>query len=118
MSVITAAINQKIKQLQRAEDKIKKRWLIGLSASSAVIIILLWLGYANLAIPAVGGGAKAAGETAPADKKSFFSTFSRGFEVVTDDLKSKLEEIISSFRSLNRSNEFNIKSDTQNAEQR
>ncbi|MEK7658139.1 MAG: hypothetical protein AAB366_03070 [Patescibacteria group bacterium] len=43
-----------IKNLQNSDYTVKKRWLIGLSGVSMIIIIAIWLIYLNYSIEAVG----------------------------------------------------------------
>ena len=37
-------------KLQTAEDKVKRRWLIGLTAVAMIIIIFLWVVYFNVLV--------------------------------------------------------------------
>lgn len=45
-----------IENLQNSDYAVKKRWLIGLSGVSIIIVISLWLIYLNYAVKTVGVG--------------------------------------------------------------
>jgi hypothetical protein len=108
-------VRRKIRHIQNSEDKIKKRWLIGLSGISMVIVILLWGVYLNISIPTLESGEE---EKNTGDEKgeSFFAVFERGFRIVAGNVMGQasgaikgIEEMIGKIKSqVERSNEFII----------
>lgn len=109
-------INLGLKRLQRSHDRTKKRWLVGLSAASLVIVIALRLLSLGGGLPQVGVAPGSGGAPAAVSEESFIRTFSRGFEVVIGDIKTKLGGLAARLDSLNRSNEFIVSPNFQDAD--
>ena len=53
MNALLQKFHDELTRLQNAEDHIKKRWLIGLSACAMVFIVSLWILYMNFAVGAI-----------------------------------------------------------------
>lgn len=43
-----------VEKLQNSDDAVKKRWLIGLSAATIILVIGLWVVYLNFTIDKIG----------------------------------------------------------------
>lgn len=78
-------IKSYVKKLQRGDDKTKKRWLIGTSAVSMVLIVALWFVYLNLSLPQLASEKEVSGETKEPPKEGFFDTMSRGMKNTRDE---------------------------------
>lgn len=84
-------ISDKLKRIQRADEKIKKRWLIGLTSGAMIIIIGLWLIFINVSDIPVRSVANP--KTAPSvnqKQNSVWQTFKLGFNKIVQDTKEKL----------------------------
>ncbi|MDO8557159.1 MAG: hypothetical protein Q7R98_01715 [Candidatus Jorgensenbacteria bacterium] len=46
-------LHNRIREIQRANDDVKRRWLIILSSAAMIIVIGLWFLYLNVSIPAL-----------------------------------------------------------------
>ncbi len=91
--------------LQNANLATRRRWLIGLSGISMILVVALWIIYLNIAFPSSGGVAETAmpvQETAKAQAPepavntpgtSFFDTLWRGLHVLRNEAKSGLHTI-------------------------
>lgn len=114
---ISAKFTKKIRELRRAPEQKKKRWLMGGSAVLMFFVITLWLSYLNLTLPNLKQENE---ETQLSDqnKKSFLKTFKIGLETISNDFKNGLgnikREINNNFgflkTQLEKTNEFNLES--------
>lgn len=85
ITVIFHRIEQYIRNLQRSSNEHKRRWLIGASAISMGIVIVLWLFYLSATLPGLPRAAPAQEQsTARVEKSSFFQTLGRGFGVLAE----------------------------------
>ncbi len=110
-------LTKKIKELRRAPEQRKKRWLVGGSAVLMFFVITLWFSYLNLTLPSLK---QVDEKNTPEnqDKESFLKTFKTGFEIVSNNFKNGFDnikqQINNSFgllkNQLDKSNEFNLKS--------
>ncbi len=98
-----------IGELQRADLKTRKRWLIGLSGVSMIFVVILWVVYLNVTFPSynsndiAGTATSTQQETAEAAPQqetvpqtsgtSFFDTLGRGLRILGG-------EITNGFRTL------------------
>lgn len=83
-------INKKIKELQKAPDRVKTRWLIGATTLSMTIVIGLWVVYLNATLPRISKTeTENKGISESPKKESFFSTFNLGLNAVGEDFKEK-----------------------------
>ncbi len=105
-------IQRVIGELQNADLKTRKRWLIGLSGVSMIFVVILWVVYLNITFPSYNSNSitgtvttstKEVAEPAqkeevpvPAAETSFFGILGRGFGVLED-------EVGNGFRSLGTS---------------
>ena len=115
MTRIFEPVQKKIKQIQRADPKIKKRWLFGLSGFSMIIVLVLWLGYLNLSLPKITSS-----ESEKEIKKgeSFFSVLGRGFLIIGANVKNQISQIKKETgkaadllkSQLQKANEFSVES--------
>lgn len=116
-------IGKKIKELQRAPDKVKTRWFIGATSLSMTIVIGLWIAYLNAALPEI---TKPSAANAPKDatgairKESTSEVFNRGLQAITDDFKEKFNLLKEQMNvktnvlknQLERKNEFSVRIQT------
>ncbi len=81
---------QKIKSLQRADEKSKKIWLIGATAISMIFVVSFWIFYLNMTLPKTTASTeKTGGQT----KEKPWNTFSLGFKTLSKEFSEKLDEI-------------------------
>ncbi len=77
----------RLRRLQRADAKTKKRYLVFGSAAAMILVVLLWFFYLSLTLPKV---ASTAPETAPPAEtrgsNSFFQVLGRGARNFKDSL--------------------------------
>lgn len=85
------ALRKKIRELQRADLKTKRRWLFVTSAISMVCVVGLWILYLNLTLPRFGAPqAEATSTQAEASQgESFTDTFVRGFENIRNQFNTR-----------------------------
>jgi len=79
-----ARVRQRVRKIQRSNDRTKRRWLIGTTAVTMVAIIVLWVGYLNLTVPPLASPTEelaSESETTEPDE-SFLTVFSRGIIVL------------------------------------
>lgn len=90
-------IQKKIRTLQSYDDDRKKRWLVGLSGVSMIVVIGLWLVYINISIPKAY---KPKPEEVPAkeEKAEIAAIFRRGLARAYDVAENKMAAISLSFR--------------------
>ncbi|GEM_PF-2347110 len=100
-------IQRFIANLQNADLKTRRRWLVGLSGISMVLVVVLWVVYLNVAFPSFGGSVATTAtstqetaevalkqETTPQPSRtSFFGTLGRGFQILGDEIKNELYSI-------------------------
>lgn len=93
-----AAARQFVRSLQRSNDERKKRWLVGTSAITMALIVVLWLAYLNVIVPVLipRESIGIAAVVAPNKEKdgSFLGILGRGFSVVSDSVKTGWGEVV------------------------
>lgn len=122
---LTIDIKTRIRNLQRAPEAKKKRWLVAGSAATMVTVIALWVVYLNLTVPNPAGEAAAATatSTAPAEKSpsdSVWTTFTRGLSSLTQefgntwsDAKDKMSGAFNNLkRAVEKENQFTFPAPT------
>lgn len=82
------ALKQKIKELQRADDGTKKKWLIVISGISMVAIIFLWVIYLNATVPTISKQTAREVETSSSEK-SAYETFKSGLQTIKNDFDKR-----------------------------
>ena len=80
-------------RIRTAEYRIKKRWVFGMSALSAFLVVTLWLAYmqAFLKPDAI---VPASGQTADLNQ-GFWPIMKNGLRIVSQQIKNKIEDLIS-----------------------
>ena len=78
-----------LEKLQASEERIKKRWLIGLTAIVMVGVVYVWLAYFNNLV--AGFEAPPAEINQPKGGFSFLETLKRGAAVIYDVFSDKLQ---------------------------
>jgi|GEM_PF-1331712 hypothetical protein len=93
-----ATARQFIRSLQRSNDERKKRWLVGTSAVTMALVVILWLGYLNVIVPVLSPRESIgiAAVVAPNTEKdgSLFATLGRGFSVVGESMKTSWDGMV------------------------
>ncbi len=108
---LSTDIKTRLRNLQRAPETKKKRWLIAGSAMTMVAVVALWVLYLNLTVPNPAGEAAAAtatstvqAEKSPSD--SAWATFARGFSSLAEEFGSAWsdarEKMSGAFNNLKR----------------
>lgn len=96
-----------INNLQNATLATRRRWLVGLSGVSMILVVALWVVYLNVAFPSFGNTIETATstpetaeETTPTQnttmqtqENSFLDTLWRGFRVTSDNVRNELYSI-------------------------
>jgi len=110
-----------IRSLQRANDAVKKRWLIGCSALAMALVLGLWMAYVNLTIRPVAFSDAPGGLSVfvvPQEKNGgggFLSTLGRGFQNLGNDIsgqwqktQEKISPLIDTLNKATAGNEYTI----------
>lgn len=71
-----------IGKIQNSDEAIKKRWLIGASAASMIIVIAAWLFYISFVIKPIGS------PESPSADGQFWPIFKNGLVIVGAELKN------------------------------
>lgn len=122
MRGILAKISRFIKEVQRAGDATKKRWLIIFSGAGMLIVIVLWIAYLNVTLPrtAVMPNATSAAPIAPImpeeNNPSFFKILGLGWKTVRQNIESGVDSLSESLggswlkfkERVNRTNDLNL----------
>lgn len=82
-------IGEFIKNIQRSDDRVKKRWLVIFSGIGMVFIIVLWVFYLNATLPQIQTDLAttsteiiAPTQAENTETNSFFNTLGRGWSLV------------------------------------
>lgn len=85
-------IRRTIDRVQRSDDIIKRRWVLGSSVVSMVVVIVLWTIYVDISTPS--GGTSTRAERVPAlaagastSTPGFLETFGAGVSIIFDSIK-------------------------------
>ncbi len=108
-----------VRKLQRSDEAVKKRWLIGGAAATMVVLILLWVVYLNIVLPPVTQVQveEEIGPTALIYKKeSPFSVFIRGAGVVTSRFGNFVSGAVDTLRDVIGGREFSFEGKEINTE--
>lgn len=111
-----------IKNIQRSDDRAKKRWLVLFSGILMFFVIVLWVSYLNVtlpkssSIPTITSTMAFAPSDIPETGSSFFETFGLGWETVWGSVQKNVKAIGDSVANgwvkfkeqLNRTNELNL----------
>ncbi len=79
-----------LQKIQNSDENIKKRWLIGATAISMVLVISLWLVYVQSTVKSISNNIK--------DQEStigFWQIFKNGLVVIFNSVKENIKIIIS-----------------------
>jgi len=102
MHTIKEAIRTFIRKIRRSEETVKRRWVYVISGGLSLVVLFLWVGYLNIALPRLSLPPDvAAAEAAPAksteESESFFSVLGTGFRNITGNLKTGASSIGKTF---------------------
>lgn len=89
-------MRKKVRELQRADLKAKRRWLLIASVASMVIVVGLWILYLNLTLPTFGTPEEAK-QSAP-QGESVSGTFMRGLQNISDEFKTQWQKVKGEFQ--------------------
>ncbi|TSA44365.1 hypothetical protein D4R51_04005 [bacterium] len=117
-----------VKNIQRSDDRAKKRWLILFSGVLMFLVIVLWVAYLNVTlprsstIPTVTSTVVFAPSEDSGTGSSFFKTLGLGWEMVWGSIRKNVKTIGDSVadgwakfkEQLNRTNELNLDKPAQN----
>ena len=81
-----------LQRLQESDQRTKTRWLVGLSAVSMAIVVVVWVHYFNALIAPTDQAAVVAGSGGAAGV-SFFDTMQAGSAVILDHIWSGLHSL-------------------------
>ncbi len=86
-----------LRELRRAPEPRKRRWLIVSSTLAMLLVLGLWVIYLNLTLPTLPPVSANATTTEPATTgsqgESFFETFGRGLQITAGNLGQKLQDL-------------------------
>jgi hypothetical protein len=87
-------VTKLVREIQNSGDEARKRrWLVGLSAFTMLIVVVLWLGYLNLTLVNVPGGDTAAAQVQTKEQnRGFVSAMQRGSAIVYHQIVGFLKE--------------------------
>lgn len=114
-------MGQFIRNIQRSDDKTKKRWLMIFSGTGMLIIIVLWVSYLNVTLPRTSTipdvtSTVVAAPAASEEGMTFFKTLGLGWENVWNNVQNGAQSIWSSIsqswtnvsQEINRTNDLNL----------
>lgn len=98
----------RLKKIQRADEKTKKRYLVILSFLAMIVVVGLWFAYLQATLPqpaptAVGAPTEVG--AAQENENSFFKTIGRGAKNIINNLENQFSELKDKF---SRVKEFSI----------
>jgi len=79
-----------LRELQRADRHRKKRWLIGTTTVSMIIVIISWFFYINATIPSITQPTN--NDDAKVEESSFLETFKIGLRQINQTSKEQIEQ--------------------------
>ncbi len=77
-----------LSNIQNSDEKTKKRWLIGASTISIILVIGLWLIYINFTTKPLSGNIDVKEPTV-----GFWQIFKNGLTIVFQSVKEKIKDI-------------------------
>ena len=83
-------IKKHVARIQESDDRIKKRWVIGSSAATMLVVIGLWLMYMNFMIKNVN---QPENQNPPAISSTFWQVFKTGLKVVGGSIKEQFKQL-------------------------
>lgn len=82
-------LKNKLQKIQESDEQTKKRWLIGLSAATMIVIIFLWLALFNFLFEKSGEIDAIKQESAV----NFFGTFKNGLKSIGGSVKEGIKNL-------------------------
>lgn len=79
-----------LEKIQNSDENVKKRWLIGATAVSMVLVISLWLIYVQSTIKSISNDIENQESTI-----GFWQIFKNGFVVIFNSVKENIKIMIS-----------------------
>ena len=83
------AVMNKINEVRASDPNTKRRWLIASSATTMIVVIVLWSFYLNASVESVRE-AREQKETHRVEQPGFWSTMAAGFSAFKDNLADLL----------------------------
>ncbi|MGC9602862.1 MAG: hypothetical protein ABSF47_00070 [Minisyncoccia bacterium] len=121
MRGLLSKFNQFIRNVQRSDDRTKKRWLTIFSGTGMLIVIVLWVAYLNVTLPRTSTvpdvtSTAVTAPAAPEEGTTFFKTLGLGWENVWSNARNGVQSIWDSVsqswtkvsEQINRTNNLNL----------
>lgn len=89
---MSTRIEQWLHGIRTAEHHIKKRWVLGMSALSALLVVTLWLAYMHTLLKP-DTTVPVSGTTADAGQ-GFWPIMKNGLRIVSHEIKTKIEHLV------------------------
>lgn len=83
---------KKIDEIRNSDEEIKKRWLIGCSAITMIVVIVFWLAYINSVIKPANQIKQVTQETS--GMAEFWQIFKNGAKIIGGSVKNEINKII------------------------
>ncbi|MEK7554399.1 MAG: hypothetical protein AAB518_00215 [Patescibacteria group bacterium] len=83
-----------VRKLQNSPEATRRRWLIGLSGASAVLVVLLWVSYLDAIVEPTQA------PRANIQEPGFVATFGKGVQVVIGEAKESGERFSGSVKEI------------------
>ncbi|MEX1014429.1 MAG: hypothetical protein WDZ80_04690 [Candidatus Paceibacterota bacterium] len=87
LSELNTKTQNKIRKIQRSDEKTKKSWVIKSSLVAIFFIILIWFFYLNFSLPKSVVITPVSQQEESVEKSGVLSTFYRGFQNLSEDMK-------------------------------
>lgn len=81
-------LKNKFQEIQESDEQTKKRWLVGLSAATMIVVIFLWLALFNFSFEK-----SEATDTEQESVVNFFGTFENGLKSIGGSVKEGVENL-------------------------
>ncbi|MDI6734331.1 MAG: hypothetical protein QMD50_02450 [Patescibacteria group bacterium] len=82
-----------LRELQRADDQRKKRWLISTSTISIISIIILWVVFFNLGLKPIDKKQEVSSTDTNNQNETFWQTINRGAESIKEMFNREIKNI-------------------------
>lgn len=88
---------KKIRQIQRSDDKSKKRWVFFLSGVSALLVLVLWIIYLNISLPSLKPSEEISetAEIKEVEQPSFLGVLGKGFTIIGANFQNQIKNSLS-----------------------
>lgn len=108
LSSIEGVVGRKVREIRDSDNKTKRIWLIGMSTSAMIFIIVLWIFYQSFALPEISTQNRDSSATSTAVKEEsagFYDRIDKVFSEVIDGATKAVDSIKS---GVNKKREIKI----------